>query len=327
MNLAKQFKMPPRQHTQEGKARRVGYELEFNGLNLQQTADVLVKVFGGEFKQHSVAEATLEVDELGTFKIELDSAFVKKQAKSLVHDEHQDLLDKLAQVAGWVVPMEIVCPPIELQQMERLHPMIEALRYAGAEGTQSSPIAAFGVHINPEIPDLQPSTIHNYLRAYALLQWWLTDSHQLDPSRRITPYIDPYPEAYLEEILQQHEADMEDIFSSYLKHNPTRNRGLDMLPMLACIDAERVQAVAQDPRVTPRPTFHYRLPNSDIGDPNWSLAESWNHWWLVEFLADQPDQIDQLATQCLHLWRPVLGFQREKWNEVMGQWLSEQRLA
>ena len=60
-----------------------------------------------------------------------------------------------------------------------------------------------------------------------------------------------------------------------------------MLPLFAWIDEDRVRTTIDDPRIKPRPTFHYRLPNAQVSDSLWSLAEDWNRWVVVETLADR----------------------------------------
>ena len=101
-------------------------------------------------------------------------------------------------------------------------------------------------------------------------------AHQVDFTRKLSPYLDLYPEAYLKAVLSESHPDMDWILSTYLEHNATRNRALDMLPMLAEIDEQQVRSVVDDPKIKARPTFHYRLPNCLIEMPNWSLASSWN---------------------------------------------------
>ena len=39
-------------------------------------------------------------------------------------------------------------------------------------GTEELLIAAYGVHVNTEIPRLDTEALFSYLRAFAVLQWW-----------------------------------------------------------------------------------------------------------------------------------------------------------
>jgi len=169
--------------------------------------------------------------------------------------------------------------------------------------------------------------LHRYLRAYALLQWWLVDAHEVDPTRRLSPYIDLYPEAYLQQLLAEEVTDMERLFELYLEHNATRNRALDLLPMLKEIDPQRIEREIDDPKVKARPAFHYRLPNCHIERDGWSLVASWNTWLVVERLAWRDDDVAHLARQFADAQRPLLGVNRNDWVEYISQWLIDQGLV
>ncbi|SHE64785.1 amidoligase family protein [Vibrio gazogenes] len=319
------FKMPPVTDTQQGAVRKVGFELEFTGLTLEQVIEPLCSILEGQVEQRSAVEFRVHTDDLGTFNLELDWDFLKRKAQTAwQEDDGHQLVDMLHQAALPVVPLEIVSPPIPLDQLEPLNQLIPALRKAGAKGTEDSLIAAFGVHINPELPDLSAATINRYLKAFALLQWWLVEAHDVDPTRRISPYIALYPEAYVKELLIDTSVDLTHLFDSYLKHNPTRNRALDLLPLLAEIDADRVRQVVDDPKIKSRPTFHYRLPDCRIEDADWDLTKSWDLWCVVEQLAADPQAIEMLAARFLQLERPLIGVERKIWVKEISQWLNDQ---
>ncbi|QKX17833.1 amidoligase family protein [Microbulbifer sp. YPW1] len=321
------FKMPPVRETASGNPRRVGFELEFSGLTLKTAANAVAAALGGELQQDSAAEMSLHHD-LGCFNIEIDWDFLKRYASESGAKEGGDgWLDLLSQVAALVVPIEVVCPPLPLDRLPMLQALVPALRDAGARGTEESLIAAYGVHINAEIPRLEAETVFAYLRAFALLQWWLVDTHEVDIARRASPYIDLYPEAYVRLLCEQRQPSMDDIFSDYLQHNATRNRALDLLPLLAEIDEARVRRAVDDPRIKPRPAFHYRLPNCQIEKPDWSLAISWNTWCAVEALAAQPELQAQLSEEFLSRSQPILGVNRNKWTDFVEQWLNDHALV
>ena len=205
--------------------------------------------------------------------------------------------------------------------------MVAALRDAGAVGTEESLLAAYGVHVNVELPRLDAETLNSYLVAFCLLQWWLLKAHEVDISRRVSFYIDLYSEAYVKAVLSRPSPTIDDIANDYLEHNATRNRALDLLPLLAEIDEDRVRKAVNDPRIKPRPALHYRLPNCHIEQPDWSLAGPWNIWWVVEKLAHRPDDLKQLRSQFLIAQRPVLGVSKDSWVEVIDRWLKDHALA
>lgn len=323
-----EYLLPHNWKTADDTARRVGFELEFSGINLDDTVAALQSVFRAEVVDRSAAECTLRVAETGDFGVEIDWRFLKRLAAGNADDGMAgDILEQLSQLAALLVPMEVVCPPIPMDRLALLDPLVDALRKAGAVGTEETLIAAYGVHINPEIPSLDPDTLLAYVQAFCLLQWWLVDKHPVDMARRISPYIDLYPESYLLQVMERETADFGQIFDDYLEHNATRNRALDLLPLLAMVDEERISLTVADKRVNKRPTFHYRLPDCHIENPAWSLRSSWNTWLVVERLASQPEVLETLRGEFLNAARPVLGVHRRHWVEWIDQWLKDRQLA
>lgn len=324
------FRLPPRVRKADGRPRRVGFELEFSGLGVDEAADALRASLGGTLHKVSAAERSLEVESLGRFKVELDWDYLKRRAALAEEEdaaEGREWVDLLSKAATLLVPIEVVCPPIPITELDCLEALVTSLHAAGAVGTDDSPMAAYGVHINPEIPRLDAPTVTAYLRAFGLLQWWLADAHEVDITRKISPYVDFYPEDYVKLLASAPPQHFDDLFRGYLEHNPTRNRALDLLPLLAEIDAGRVRRSVDDAKVNARPTFHYRLPNCDIGRSDWSLAEGWNVWTVVERLADRADAIDELGAAFLDHWRPLLGLNRSRWRDFVDRWLSDRELA
>jgi hypothetical protein len=322
------FKLPLITHKSDGSLRRVGFELEFSGLCLSETAETLQAALGGCLEKKSAAKWTLHADALGDFNIELDWNYLKRMAEeSSQENQDGEWIDFLAQAATLLVPVEVVCPPIPVTDLEILPPIVDALREAGAVGTKESLLAAYGVHINTEIPQSDAETLFAYLRAFSLLQWWLVDAHEVDVTRKISPYIDLYPEAYLKQLLCRSKPTIQQIFADYLEHNASRNRALDLLPLLSYIDDDIVRRVVDDPRVKSRPAFHYRLPDCQIDRKDWSLSDAWNTWWIVEQLAYRPNDLDYLSAAFLQAERPVIGVNRNDWVEFIDRWLKDHELA
>lgn len=318
----KSFKALTEPLNYEGEDRKVGFELEFSGLTLEQTVDVLQKELPGELVSVSKAEQKIEVDDLGSFKVEIDWDYLKRKAKAEGGDKSA-WVRELGSLAENLVPIEIVCPPLTLEQCEQLLPLTEALRKAGAKGTDESWIAAYGVHINPEVPSLDADVLLRYLQAFSLLQWWLVEEHRVDTTRKLSPYIDKYPEAYTRMLATQDEVSQEQLIDDYLKHNASRNRALDMLPLFAFLDEEKVMAAVDDNKIKARPTFHYRLPNCQLEHPDWQLTEPWEVWWVVDALANDQQALDYWKQAFIDAERPLIGVSEKDWRERLEQWLKD----
>lgn len=262
--------------------------------------------------------------ELGQFKIEIDWQFLQRLANEQgEHANDEAWLDSLSQVASFLVPVEVICPPIAINALAPLNDLVDALRKAGAKGTDESIIAAYGTHINPELPDLSSATIVAYMQSYALLQWWLVEQHHVNASRKLSPYIDLYPEHYVRQLLTYESPKITQVIDDYLAANPSRNRALDMLPLFAFIDAPRVNGVVSDAKIKARPTLHYRLPNCRVDDRNWSLAGEWQLYLIIEKLVQRPKALAELANAFVQAERPMLGVARQPWIEYVSKWLNE----
>lgn len=301
---ATRYLQPAHTRNAQGTLRHVGFELEFSGLSLYEAAQLVADSLQGRVEHQTEAECKIHTA-LGEFQLELDWQFYKKLARERADARQQQgqttddqWMRWLTRVAQEIIPLEVVCPPVPLDALQQLDVMIEAMRKLGAVGTGDAPHFAFGVHINTEIPDHQASTLLAYLQAYGLAQDWLIDTHHVDLMRRLTPYIDKYPTAYLNLLLGYPDnIRLAQLMDDYLYYNPTRNRALDMLPLFKYLDEGRIMATTADTRIHARPTFHYRLPNCEIEKPGWYLDQSWNIWCVIEHLACAHETRRQMIEQ------------------------------
>jgi hypothetical protein len=223
-----------------------------------------------------------------------------------------------------LVPIEIGTPPIPIDQLERLDELRQRLHEARARGTRASILYAFGFHINPELPSEDPGVIRDFLRAFLLLYPWMKDRAEVDLTRRVSPYINAFPDDYARLILQpNYPASRETLIDDYLDHNPTRNRPLDMLPVLSHLDRDRVMRRVEDPHlVKPRPAFHYRLPNCMLDEPDWRIAREWNTWVAVERLANDPQRLAEMSRDYLHADRQSFKPFIDKWPAVLESYIE-----
>lgn len=327
-----QFKMPPSIQNPSGKERCVGFEFEFTGVEISEAANLVQSLYGGSVSRISTYEYHVNEASFGTFKLELDAQLLreKKYEKTLksfgidlsTFKNIESIEDKLKNMASSVVPFEIITPPIPLSSMADLQKLVHELRTWKAKGTGSSVLYAFGLHLNPEIPDDSAASLLNHLRAYVMLDPWIRKDSKINISRRLTPYINEYKEEYLQLILSiGYKPSLEELIRDYFRFDNSRNRPLDMLPVFMHLDADTTQSLLKDTLTSARPTFHYRLPNCSIEDPNWSLADEWNRWVLVERLAADNKTLYQYSKTYLKLKKETLVGFETKWVELMSRWV------
>ena len=182
---------------------------------------------------------------------------------------------------------------------------------------------AFGLHINPEIPENFPESLSNHLKAYVMLDPWIRKDAKVNISRRISPYINEFREDYKMLLLSAgYHPTIQDLISDYFSYENTRNRPLDMLPLFMHLDREFTESFLGDSLTSSRPTFHYRLPNCSIEDKRWSLADEWNRWVLVERFANDEKALAQYSKAYLKLKRETtIGFE-QKWIKLMNRWVK-----
>ena len=323
--------MPDRTQRSDGGPRRVGVEIELQGIAVDQLAERVADTLGGSVRRVSSAEFVIDVPDQGEYRVEVDYRFLKELAREQEDQSEPDnrslgelAVDALGSASSIVVPCEIVSPPIAVGDISApIDALVEALREAGAEGTKKSFLYAFGVHLNIEPPDLSAATITNYLRAFICLYDWLVDEARIDLSRRIVPYIAPFSQKY--DLLvadPAYEPDWPQLIDDYLEHNPTRDRAMDMLPLFAFRDEDRVRAVVDDPLIAARPAFHYRLENCCIDEPGWTVASIWNRWMQIERLAYSPDRLAELARRFVGHKSRFFGGIDESWPDQVRSWLA-----
>ena len=315
--------LPPIVNNSQGKARTVGIELEFTGLSHGRTTEVLAGWASQKATHRSLVEARVLHEPLGEFAVEVDWRYLKETAQEQQITEGSEAWVRLLrEAARLIVPVEVIGPPIAIRDLPQLESLVQCLRQAGAQGTGDSPIAAYGLHINPEVPELSADAVTPYLQAFALLQWWLVARHQVDMTRRLSTYVHLYSEDYLDKVLRyQVPPTMERLLDDYFEHNPTRNRALDLWPLFAEYAPDRVKELMDEPLIKARPTFHYRLPNCEIDRPTWRLEDEWNAWLVVEKLAADTDSLQQMTSRYFSAKRPLLGINKRHWIKSMDEWV------
>ncbi len=326
--LCMPYQLPPTKNSADGKLRQVGLELEFAGIEPQKAAEIIQSLYGGTIEEEHRYHIQILDTDLGDFRVELDARILQKMAGQNIFDKLgisltedsirksiEDVIDKMARS---VVPLEIVMPPLPTNELSTLEELRKALQENKAEGTHASLVHAFGMHMNIESPDLDVETLHTYLQSFVILYPWLMEVLDIDISRRVSPFVDPFPDDYVRTILDSdYHPDEQQFVDDYIEHNPTRNRPIDMMPIFGMLKPELTEPVMEGEKNDPRPTFHYRLPNSRIDNPEWTFETEWNHWLAVEQLAEDQEMLGKLSQ--LYLVRKeqaVISFRKE-WAQTV----------
>lgn len=329
--MSKPFRELPWPDNPDGGQRRIGVEIEMAGVPLDAMARAVHAEFGGHIERAGAFVTYVCDTEFGDFTVELDARVLKDQRYRQhlqrlgieLDDQDSAALDKwLADAAGRLVPHEIVAPPVPITILPRLDRVRAGLQQQGAQGTQSSLLYAFGLQLNIEAHSLKPGWLTAVLQAFVLLYEALVKAGNIDLARQLSPYIKPFPGSYVRHLLQPgYRPGMRELMDDYLEHNPTRNRPLDMLPLFAEADRERVMAApVEHELIKPRPALHYRLPNCEIDDPAWTLARPFNAWAEVEYLAADPDRLENTRKEYLSRPAQALGQLADEWAQRIRDW-------
>lgn len=328
MRQATPCKLPDIVNTFDGKERRVGVEIELSGLGYEQLVNLVAELLGGKAVLDSRYVSKLETD-LGCFVIELDSDPIKdldladERLPLSIRELGGQAMEVIDAAAERIVPLEIVSPPMNFSELDHIESLVDKLREAGALGSRDSIYFAFGLQLNPELPDLKPATLVRYFQAFAVLYDWLKARHQLDISRKFTPYIEPWSSRYTDLLItDDYTPDQQQMMVDYLESNPTRNRALDLLPLFAHLDKPLLDEYVVDPRIKSRPTLHYRLPDCDIDNPEWHFSTVWNDWVVVEQLANHAEDLAELRALFRDSRKISLRNLTRSWQETSAAWLK-----
>ncbi len=324
---------PTQTRTADGDPRRVGVEIEFAGLDCARAAEIVAGFTGGRLERIDRYRYLIEETGQGTYVVELDTQYVhpseeaeaerriELESERLGRAIEEGLRIAIGEVTRMYLPVEVVCPPLAIADLAWLDGLTARLREAGAQGSRESLVYAFGLQLNTELPALDADTVLTYLRAYLVSADWLRRDIGIDLTRRVLPFVQPYPRSYLRKVLPADYApDLATLIDDYLLHNPTRNRDLDMLPLFTFLAPEKVRARVDDPRLKARPALHYRLPDCNIHDPEWGVVVEWNRWArTVERLAADPERLramcDAYLSHVEDAWFP-------DWGADAGPWLE-----
>ncbi|WP_162937835.1 amidoligase family protein [Indioceanicola profundi] len=278
--------------------RRVGVEVEFTSLGARAAAYALTTAWGGTVEREDAQAYVARGTALGDLAVELDVRHLHPKRHPAVR--LPQLGEQLAAVAGWMlhrlVPCELITAPRPVDRLTDVDLACAALRRAGARGAGATAFASLGMHLNIEAPCLEAGYLTAVLKAYLLLEAWLRRETQ--PAKQVWAPHRPqrFPHAYVRQVIApDYWPDMDRFIRDYLTANPTRDRGLDFLPLLLHLDEAQVRSRLPYEKIGARPAFHYRLPLAYVGDPAWSIRPDWTRWLAVEVLADDPEKLMALG--------------------------------
>jgi hypothetical protein len=326
------IQLPEHTKAASGELRRVGVELEFSDIDPEAIARSVQEVCGGDVRRKSMFEFEIADTDVGDFVIELDATLMKKAGTIIedgvlkpLGDSLESLTtDLISTAAEQLVPWELVSPPVPLDKLDLIYDIVADLRANNAKGTKDQLRYAFGTHLNPELPGLDADTIVAFFKAYLCLYEWICREEKIDFSRKVTPYINHFEKDYVIKVVDpDYWPDLDNFIDDYLTDNPTRKRSLDLLPLFCHLDEARLRAVVDDPRVKPRPTFHYRLPNCEIGNPDWNIDVPWGHWLEIEKLAFDREKLDAIGAAYSEHQQALLKFIEQDWPSQVDNWLKQ----
>jgi len=310
------------------KTGRVGIEIEFSRLTAHEAAEVIAAApkVGGKVVIRGPHAAHLEGGALDGARVELDTRFANPPEegdgdffKEML--EAMDMRDMAADAVSYIAPVELSTPPMPVDKLDVVDAAIAALRDAGGVGTKESPFAAYGLHLNVELVPPDPQRAVRVAAAYAFAEEWVRWKVAPDLMRRATPYVDPYPAIFtfaLSRAFDGKEPDLKAFIALYGRWCPSRNHGLDMWPLLGWLDEKTAKRATIHRIRGPRPTFHYRLPNSDIEDPEWTPRNDLALWRKIEQIGDDPKLLEAARTAWVerNFWRITGREYRRRFDEM-----------
>jgi hypothetical protein len=282
-------------------ARRVGVEVEFTGLSARAAAWALSRGLGGTVAEEDPHAFRVQGTLLGDLTVELDIRHAhphRAYGTTLPFRPGPRAAAWLGSALSGIVPRELITAPLPVAGLAGVDRAVEVLRRAGAAGRGTTRFGSLGLHFNIDPPDLGAETLAAILKAFLLLEPWLRHETVKDRAHRSSFLPAPYPADYVRRVVApDYRPDLATLAADYLRANPTRNRGLDLLPILLHLDGRRVRAGLPREKISARPVLHYRLPQAHVGEPGWSIAPAWNRWAAVERLAEDHDRLLALGCQ------------------------------
>ena len=294
------FQTPPWMHDAQGMVRRVGVEIEFQGITAEAAARALADELGGTCVEEDPHAFHILDTSIGRLAVELDLRHVHPQRRAATQRIRLGATGAawLGTMLEGVVPRELITAPLPIDELDCVDRAVDVLRAAGANGLGATRFGSLGLHFNIDPPSLDADAVTAVLKAFLLLSPGLRqDALRQDAGGPSAAFQSaPYPDDYVRRVVDpDYWPDLPTLAEDYLSANPTRDRDLDLLPLFLHLDPARVRARLPHEKIGSRAVFHYRLPRAFVSDPAWSIAAAWNGWVTVERLAGDRQRLDALG--------------------------------
>jgi hypothetical protein len=284
----------------------VGVEVEFKGLSASAAVLSLHAALGGSVSREDAHAFELRNSAIGDLCVELDirQAHPQRHGAALTIKPGAALSALIGRVVSPFVPREMILSPLPVARLPEVDYGIGVLRDAGARGDGHVLFGTLGLHFNiatrtSRIAHIRATTLA-FARHDAKLRALIGENDKLLIAR-LAP---AYPDAYVALLEARSSAqDPDGFIDDYLQHNATRDRALDLLPLLLHLDGPRVRRRLPYEKISPRPVFHWRLPVARVGRKGWSIMPSWRAWLDVEAEAAQILRLDGMDGEYSGTWR------------------------
>lgn len=306
------FQPPPLTRTAQGVVRRVGVEVEFQGISARAAAQALEAGLGGTLvKEDPHAFHVLDTS-VGRLTVELDVRHAHPQRSAATVRIRPGAIGAawLGTALCTVVPRELITVPLPVDTLDCVDRAVGVLRAAGARGSGMTLFGSLGLHFNVEPPSLDADTVTATLKAFLLMNAQLR--REMTARHALGVFLPaPHPDAYVHRVVApDYWPDLPTLAEDYLAANPTRDRDLDLLPLFLHLNPAQVRARLPYEKIGSRAVFHYRLPRAYVSDPAWTVASAWNSWVTVEVLASDRNRLNELGRERRHsvpAGRPLAG--------------------
>lgn len=283
--------------TPGGAIRRVGVEMAFGALEPRGAARDIVGLHGGEERELGPNRLAVLDSGIGDFEIRWGPEIPTMQsATSETRRMTRTAVEKLATVAGPTAPCEIVCPPTSFRDLGIIDQLFDHLRREGRTGKAEDIPVPLGFELGVDAASLDHGDILAVLRAWCLMCDWLRQDYAPTDMQDIIVFPEPFDLDYRKLVLDpDYRPGMKALADDYITANPTRNKELDLLPLLCHLKPAIVRKKQKGPPVTPRPIFCYRLPRAGLARGGGIVTDEWNRWVEVEALAANPGRLRRMA--------------------------------